>query len=48
MSAYIICGGHLNAPSQKLAEDLAMKSCVATRARYKVTTGGGCAIAASK
>ena len=48
MSAYIICGGNLNAPSQKVAEELAMKSCLATRAHYKVTTGGACEIAASK
>lgn len=48
MSSYIVCGGHLNAPSQEAAEKLAMKSCLATRAHYKVTTGGGCEIAASK
>ncbi|MBZ9694728.1 MULTISPECIES: hypothetical protein [unclassified Mesorhizobium] len=48
MSSYIICGGHLNAPSQKAAEELAMKSCLTTRAHYKVTTGGACEIAASK
>ncbi|MGX9179568.1 hypothetical protein [Mesorhizobium sp. BHbdii] len=47
-SLYIICGSRLNAPSQKAAEDLAMKSCKATRSYYKVTTGGGCEIAASK
>ncbi|RWP58781.1 MAG: hypothetical protein E5Y63_20040 [Mesorhizobium sp.] len=47
-SLYIICGTHLNAPSQKAAEDLALKSCKATRSRYKVTTGGACEIAASK
>lgn len=45
---YIICGTRLNAPSQKAAEEQAMKSCQATRAHYKVTTGGGCEIAASK
>ncbi|WP_027060631.1 hypothetical protein [Mesorhizobium loti] len=48
MSLYIICGSSLNAPSQKVAEAAAMKSCVATRARYKVTNGGACEIAASK
>lgn len=48
MSLYIICGSSLNAPSQKAAEAAAMKSCVATRARYKVTNGGACEIAASK
>ncbi|MER9894008.1 hypothetical protein NKJ40_18345 [Mesorhizobium sp. M0119] len=47
-SLYIICGSRLNAPSQKAAEDTAMKSCQATRNRYKVTTGGACEIAASK
>ncbi len=48
VSIYILCGARLNAPSQKVAEELAMKSCVATRAHYKVTNGGGCEIAASK
>ncbi|WP_245268932.1 hypothetical protein [Mesorhizobium loti] len=48
MSLYILCGSSLNAPSQKVAEAAAMKSCVATRAHYKVTNGGGCEIAASK
>lgn len=48
MSLYIICGSSLNAQSQKVAEALAMKSCVATRAHYKVTNGGACEIAASK
>lgn len=45
---YIICGGSLNAPSQKAAEVAALKSCQATLGRHKVTTGGGCEIAASK
>ncbi|MET2827691.1 hypothetical protein [Mesorhizobium shangrilense] len=48
VSLYIICGSSLNAPSQKVAEGAAMKSCLATRAHYKVTTGGTCEIAASK
>jgi len=48
VSLYILCGARLNAPSQKVAEELAMKSCVATRAHYKVTNGGACEIAASK
>ncbi|MER9611855.1 hypothetical protein NKI91_24945, partial [Mesorhizobium sp. M0312] len=47
-SLYIICGSRLNAPSQQAAEELALKSCQATRNSYKVTTGGGCEIAASK
>ncbi|WP_421913801.1 hypothetical protein [Mesorhizobium sp.] len=48
VSLYIICGSSLNAPSQKEAEGAAMKSCLATRAHYKVTTGGTCEIASSK
>lgn len=48
VSLYILCGTQLNAPSQKVAEALAMKSCTATRAHYKVTNGGACEIAASK
>ncbi|CCV12623.1 hypothetical protein [Mesorhizobium sp. STM 4661] len=48
VSLYIICGSRLNAPSQQAAEELALKSCQATRNSYKVTTGGGCEIAASK
>ncbi|MER8400890.1 hypothetical protein [Mesorhizobium sp. M1348] len=47
-SLYIICGSRLNAPSQQAAEELALKSCQATRNSYRVTTGGGCEIAASK
>ncbi|MER9577399.1 hypothetical protein NKJ09_12465 [Mesorhizobium sp. M0189] len=47
-SLYIMCGSRLNAPSQKAAEDMAMKSCQTTRSHYKVTTGGACEIAASK
>lgn len=45
---YIICGSRLNAPSQQAAEELALKSCQAARNSYRVTTGGGCEIAASK
>lgn len=45
---FILCGAHYNAPSQKAAEDLAMKSCQATRAHYKVASAGYCQIAASK
>lgn len=48
VSLYILCGTRLNAPSQKVAEELAMKSCLATRAHYKVTNCGACEIAASK
>lgn len=45
---YVLCGAHYNARTQKAAEDLAMKSCQATRARYKVAAAGYCQIAASK
>ncbi|PDQ17287.1 hypothetical protein CN311_30800 [Mesorhizobium sanjuanii] len=46
---YIICGTKLNAPSQKAAEDLALRNCQAGLTRWKVkTASGGCAIAASK
>ncbi|QPC93994.1 hypothetical protein [Mesorhizobium sp. INR15] len=46
---YIICGTRLNAPSQKAAEDLAMRSCQAGLKKYKVKiASGGCGIAASK
>ena len=47
-SLYIICGSGLNAPSQKAAEERAMKSCEAARSHYKVITGAGCEVAASK
>ena len=46
---YIICGSGLNAPSQKAAEDRALRSCQAGLKRWKVrTASGGCEIAASK
>jgi hypothetical protein len=45
---YFICGARLNAPSQKAAEDLALKSCRASKSKYKVTVAGDCSIAASK
>ncbi|MBZ9996024.1 hypothetical protein [Mesorhizobium sp. BH1-1-4] len=46
---YIICGTKLNAPSQKAAEETALRSCQAGLARWKVkTASGGCAISASK
>lgn len=48
MDGYIICGAHLNAQSQKAAEQLALKSCQATRSHYKVAAMGVCEIAASK
>ncbi|MBW8907552.1 MAG: hypothetical protein JF620_00720 [Mesorhizobium sp.] len=47
-SEYFICGAKLNAPSQKAAEDLALKSCQASKSKYKVTVAGACSIAASK
>ncbi|WP_137932128.1 hypothetical protein [Mesorhizobium comanense] len=46
---YIICGTKLNAPSQKAAEEFALRSCEAGLKRWKVkTASGGCAISASK
>lgn len=45
---YFICGAWLNAPSKKKAEDLALKSCKKSVARYKVQIAGACSIAASK
>ena len=45
---YFICGVKLNAPSQKAAEDLALKSCQASKSKYKVTVAGACSLAASK
>ena len=45
---YILCGANYNAPSQKAAEDMAMKSCQSARAHYKVAAGSECQIAASK
>ena len=46
---YIICGSKLNAPSQKAAEEMALRNCQAGLTRWKVkTASGGCAISASK
>jgi hypothetical protein len=46
---YIICGTKLNAPSQKAAEDAALRNCQAGLKKWKVrTASGGCEIAASK
>ena len=45
---YMICGSRINAPSQKAAEDTALRSCEAGRSKWKVTNGGACEIAASK
>jgi len=45
---YFVCGVKVNAPSQKAAEDLAMKSCQASKSKYKVTLAGACSVAASK
>ncbi|KRB32000.1 MULTISPECIES: hypothetical protein [Mesorhizobium] len=47
-SEYFICGVKLNAPSQKAAEELALKSCQASKSKYKVTVAGACSLAASK
>lgn len=46
---YIVCGTKLNAPSQKAAEDMALRNCQAGLKKWKLTTAsGGCAISASK
>ena len=46
---YIICGTKLNAPSQKAAEEMALRNCQAGLTRWKLkTASGGCAISASK
>ena len=45
---FSICGISLNAPSQQAAEDRAMKSCESGRKKWKISTAGACAIAASK
>ncbi|TIS50467.1 MULTISPECIES: hypothetical protein [Mesorhizobium] len=46
---HIFCSVKLNAPSQKAAEDIALRTCQTGFARWKVkTASGGCAIAASK
>ncbi len=47
-SSYIVCGSRLNAPSQKAAEEAALKSCQAAVTSHRFTTGGRCQIAASK
>ena len=49
LDLYIICGTKINAPSQKAAEDIAMRNCQFGLKKWKVrTASGGCAIAASK
>lgn len=45
---YFVCGTHVNAPSQKLAEALALRSCEAGRKKFKVAFVGGCGVVASK
>ncbi|MEI9406785.1 hypothetical protein [Mesorhizobium argentiipisi] len=46
---YIICGAKLNAPTQKAAEEIALRNCQYGLRKWKVrTASGGCAIAASK
>lgn len=46
---YIICGTKLNAPSQKAAEELALRNCQAGLTKWKLkTASGGCAISSSK
>ncbi len=46
---YVICGTKVNAPTQKAAEDSALRSCQAGIKKWKLTiASGGCGIAASK
>ena len=46
---YVVCGKALNAPSQKAAEDVAMRNCQGGLKKWRLNTAsGGCAIAASK
>jgi len=46
---YVVCGKSLNAPSQKAAEDVAMRNCQGGLKKWRLNTAsGGCAIAASK
>ncbi|TPL49510.1 hypothetical protein [Mesorhizobium sp. B2-4-6] len=46
---YIICGAKLNAPTQKAAEEIALRNCQYGLKKWKVrTASGGCAIAVSK
>ena len=47
--SYVICGTKVNAPTQKAAEEGAMRSCQAGIKKWKLTiASGGCGIAASK
>lgn len=48
MTEFFICGVHLNAKTQKAAEDLALGSCQGGLKKYKFETSGACGIAASK
>ncbi|WP_348626995.1 hypothetical protein [Mesorhizobium sp. M3A.F.Ca.ET.080.04.2.1] len=48
MTEFFICGVHVNAKSQKAAEDLAMRSCQGGLKKYKFQTSGACSVAASK
>jgi len=46
---YVVCGKALNAPSQKAAEDAAMRNCQGGLKKWRLNTAsGGCSIAASK
>ncbi len=46
---HIICGAKVNAPTQKAAEDSALRSCQAGIKKWKLKiASGGCGIAASK
>ena len=48
MTEFFICGVHLNAKTQKAAEDLALRSCQGGLKKYKFQTSGACSVAASK
>jgi hypothetical protein len=45
---YSICGAHLNAPSQKEAEQRALQYCEGGVSKYKFKTLGRCSIMVSK
>jgi len=48
MTEFFICGTHVNAKTQKAAEDAALRSCQAGLKKWKFQTSGACSIAASK
>lgn len=48
MTEFYVCGTRLNAPSQKIAEQQALRNCEAGLKKYKFETTGRCEVAASK